>query len=367
MANFGDLCGIVPYGGGSEGGARSLLLAERMDKHINRLQLTHMDCIASNVRYGYSSRWFAPSAICVHPMRKDHYFIAFRDTVESSDDGGKTLLAGGLQGKSFVDGIGPGAAFGCIDACVSTSDGGTLYVTDVINSSLRSINVATTRVTTLAMNGCFFDESGHPTHESCNPTHESGLATTYSPTRFAIGSPNKLTFYRSPDVKPDSVLFMTTHNQILRYDIASSVMSKVELKSKNNRFDPIAQYNVESSQVPSSVNIKSQNRLSPNAIACTANGTLIFSCARTFSLYVLDPATSELDRIAGNGLIRDSGLLDSNDLEGAKFRIVADLFIDETAQCLWLIDNPRPEDADQSSASVVRRVSIPPRIFWTKP
>jgi hypothetical protein len=322
---LGQLCGVIPYGGGECG--RSLLVADPIGLQIKQLYLTRTDRIASNIRY-MPVDWMDLSAICVHPMLKDHYFIAYQHTLHLSDgtdtkliagyqhtlhlsDGTDTkLIAGGLLGHSFADGIGACAAFGRISGCVSTSDGAIVYVTDVINNSIRSVNVATGKVTTPAKRTCQFA--------------------------------SKLTFYRSPTVKPDSVLFITNHNQILRCDIESSLISNVELKSENS--------------------------LGPNAITCTANGTLIFSCDRTFSLYAVDPATCKLDRIAGGGMVGGSGLLDSNDSECAKFRIITDMFVDETAECLWLVDNPRSahnDDADQTS--VVRRVSVPPRIFWTKP
>ncbi len=159
--------------------------------------------------------------------------------IDGSAGGLSTLVAGSAGPHAAVgwtgDGVGSDVWFHLVIALICSGDAKWLYLIDHHNSCLRSIEVATQRVRTLYS---MADSSGGPDRA-------------------------KLCFDRSPHVKPESAVFLTGVNGILRFDFASSAAQSVSL----------GQY---------------QSILKPHGIASTETGILIFTCWKTDSVWALE-------------------------------------------------------------------------------
>ncbi len=168
-------------------------------------------------------RW--PRALCAHPTLENNFFTGY-DCTLARNDGTKVVPMTGLD-PGHRNGFGMSARFHAISGCVCTSNGLVLYIVDDVEARIRAMTLADTNVTTIAGDGQQEDRDGHGTEAS-------------------LFFPDKLTFYHSSAVKPDSILFVTTRNAIRRFDVETGELTT---------FQP-------------------SGRFAPSGIACTANGTL---------------------------------------------------------------------------------------------
>ncbi len=143
------------------------------------------------------------------------------------------------------------------------------------------------------------------------------------PSHIRIRVDSHLVFDRSPNVKPDSVLFITSASSIKRYDIESGVLSTLNLVDAPERFDPVG-------------------------IDCTATGHVIVSCCSTHSVYVIDPSVGSVKRLASSG---ECGFAD---LKVPEFSSPYDLQIVDSERCAYLCD-------EQNNR--IRRITLPFELF----
>ncbi len=350
-AFFGKLCSIAAFTSDD----RSFLVADL--SQINRLSLTQHHRIESsecdighriddslNIHYFGSAisedadnRSFqqergrlGPRALFVDPSRSHHYFVAF-DTYVRVSNGFQLSALAGRRASGCSDGHGSDAAFGLITDCVCTSDGKTLFLTDLGNRSLRSVHTETGLVRTIVPHWKH-DPSAPVPHWKHDPTSAG-----------EIGSLRKLAFYRSPTVKPDSILFITSDELgILRLDIKTNTLSRI-LGAKTD-----------------------ENSIFPGGIDCTASGTIIFSCNLTDGLYAVDPMT-EVVEFLGRVPDNDHNFADVRAESKCTARaLVSDFCIDDEDQSVWLLQNASFVDTDGFAfdRSRISRISVPPQLFW---
>ncbi len=199
----------------------------------------HGKCLAE-------AKFCAPAAICADPINPACYYVGDLSSVRYCTPDTVTLIAGGER-PGFADGVGAAAQFNgvCGLLCTSASGGDTLIVADFSTHRIRSVNIKTQIVMTIAGD------------EDC-----------------PIGNPRKLAFDRSHGVKPESALFLTSHAGLRRLNLQTRELITCEWAEAHCFL--------------------------LCGLASTPSGHLIVSCLARNAIYVYDPITSRYELIAGH-------------------------------------------------------------------
>ncbi len=319
------LSAIVPIGTKCEDGCSLLVVSGVLSRWVYIVRVTSDNRIKSmdqEIEDGQlEPNSFGPNSLCADPTTTNRYFRAYHNMVGLTE-GKETRLFVGREKHDAVDGIA---------GCACTSDGQLVYITDGNRAQLLTINTLTFLITAVAGDryeaGCSL-----VLNEPKSPflfLYRRHLTRDGIGLKCSLNDPQKLTFYRSPNAKPDSVLFIATEKAIRRFDIKSGEMTTLKMKPPNKKY----------------------RRFSPSAIACTTKGILIFGCSKTYSLYTVDPTNCEVERIAGSGF---SGERDGYGvhMRSACFRTVMDLCMDEPSQRIFVVER-----------KCIRSVTAPDDIF----
>lgn len=84
------------------------------------------------------------------------------------------------------------------------------------------------------------------------------------------------------------------------------------------------------------------------------DGTILFTCGYTHSVYAFSPASGDSKLIAGAGTGDGSGYANGSALCEAKFDTPTAIGVDERARCAIVVD---------ASDKTVRRITLPPHYF----
>ncbi len=143
----------------------------------------------------------------------------------------------------------------------------------------------------------------------------------------SIRYPQHLVFDRSPNVKPNSVLLITSERAIRRFDTETGVVTTLKLSRLT----------------------ASGTGIDPWSLAHTPSGHMIIGCADTHSLYLVDPSGAVLT-VAGTA---KSGFMDGT-AATAQFSGICSVVVIERERCAYVCDcyNHR-----------IRRITLPPQLF----
>ncbi len=212
--------------------------------------------------------------LCIDPLNpRTALYVGDRSSIRYCDLSTDTVsLIAGSQRPGSNDGFGSAAALNGVTDLLCSSDGERLFVVDEDNDLIRLVNTKSQLVSTVA------------------GKTKTGTGTG---TGRPLHSPRKFTFDRSPAVKPESVIFISTSAAILRFDVTTREMStcKWNSNSESKRSDA--------------------DRVQPRAIRSVPSGHLIVSDFSTHSIHVYDPRTGDHSRLAGSAVsVERSGQLD---------------------------------------------------------
>ncbi len=230
-----------------------------------------------------------PYGICVDPLRPLCFYVGDTSSIRYVDTEADTVsLIAGTERNSFADGVGAAAVMDVVYDLLCTSGGDRLYFTDYSSDRLRSADVKTQTVVTIAHGG--FSQAGIG----------------------SISRPRKLLFDRSPSVKPDSVLYITSARGICHFELDTAEMTTCEWRGPTE-FDPWG-------------------------IDATPSGHLIVSCCNTQTIYSFDPRTCEHAVLAGPGVTYDSAGYTDGSGPDARFDRPFALVVAEHERCVFICD-----------------------------
>ncbi len=175
--------------------------------------------------------------------------------------------------------MGSSARFNCVTGLLCHPNGTTLFVADNANHRIRKVDLTSRSVTTIAGDGTYETRDG--TGVKCS-----------------ICTPRQLVFDRSPNVKPNSVLLISSRKAIRRFDTETGVVTTLKLHAST----------------------ATGTAINPSSLAHTPSGHMILSCDDTHSLYLVDPSGAVLT-IAGTG---KRGFMDGT---AAAFEYSAHVFV----------------------------------------
>ncbi len=243
-------------------------------------------------------------ALCADPLKPNNLYIGDKASIRYWDTATNqvTLIAGDAK-IGYADGVSSNARFHNIAGLLCHPNGKTLFVCDQQNNRIRKIDLTSGAVTTIAGDGKKATRDG--TGVECS-----------------IYASQQIVFDRSPNLKPNSVLIVTSEKAIRRFDIETGVMTTLKLKTS---IDPIA-------------------------VVVTPSGHLIVSCFLTRSLYSIDLTAGEVVRIAGGG---KAGFADGV-ASDAFFTSIYGMAVIEREQCLYSCDFTNHR---------IRRITLPPHLF----
>ncbi len=245
----------------------------------------------------------SPFSICPDINKPQRYFVGDYTSIHRcGDDTGITLVAG--SGKSgWKDGTGETAQFFCVKGLVPYRQGTKLIACDCGNNRVRSVDLKSREVITIAGDGKGESRDG------------VGL-------KASLHQPRNVVFDRAPTAKPDAILYVACYNSIRRFDTETGAVTT----------------------------LKTSIKINPCAIDCSPTGYLVVSCIDTHSLYSIDPKTGETVRVAGTG---EKGFADGVATK-AKFAYPKDLEIIDSERCAYVTD---------TSNHRIRRVDLPIWLF----
>ncbi len=246
----------------------------------------------------------SPQSVCTDPLKPNNLYIGDYSSIRYSESGITSLIAGSDK-AGYLDGSGVKSQFVSVSCLLCHSAGKKLYAADRNNNRIRLINTETDAVTTIAGDGKAENRDGKGTECS-------------------IYYPRHMVFDRSPNSKPETVLLITAVDAIRRFDTETGVVTTLKL---NTRI-----------------------KISPWAMDYTPSGHLIVGCTTTHSLYVINPVSGDVDRLAGTG---DYGFADGPGLS-AKFHSIYAVQIISERQFAIVSD---------VSNHRLRRVTLPPHLF----
>ncbi len=252
-------------------------------------------------------RLFFPLSVCVDPRRPQNCYVGCSISVQYWDsETDKVRLIAGGNAFGSQDGIGSRAQFSSVTGLVVTNAGDRMYLCDRINNQLRLIDLTTNDVTTI----------GDRTH-------------------FLMNDPFNLVFDRSPTAKPESALWITTDQCVVRFDIKSRSVTQSFGKLSNNK-----------------------HKLS--GVACTLSGHVIVSCVETHSIYVFDPTApvrkggfGELKLLAGGGTNLSDKWMDGSG-GAVRFNRPCAIAITDCDRSLYIV---------YTGNARVRQMTLPQRFF----
>lgn len=275
-------------------------------------------CVSSR---GAQSTFDAPTAICCDPLRPagDSFYLADTKTVRHYDATADivSLVAGGAE-CGDLDGVGSEARFDVAIALAVTSDGRYLYVGDFHNCKIRRVEIATQIVVTVAED-------------------------------VAINKP-PLCWDRAVSTTPDTALYLLVPPDA-NHLFEDPVIKRIDLLNPS---------------LTKTYTLPEHHVLS---IVSTVTGLIVFSCLRTFGIFVFDPTTATTaaavdphnlrlttppERLIG--ICTGQHDCTDGDISTAAFSQPSLLVLDSNARCLYVCDRG-------SSADNIRRVTAPPHLF----
>ncbi len=259
------------------------------------------------------ARFDAPYSIRTDPHNPNCYYVGDLSSIRYCTPEMVSLVAGDEQAGQ-CDGIGSDARFELVNGIVCASARGSdrLFIADQ-NHSIRVVDTKTRSVTTIV---------GDHTRQT-----RAGVGRNCS-----ISAPERLTFGRSPTLKPESVLYITAEEVIVRVDIETAQLTICQWKDETIC-----------------------NKLYPNGIDCLPTGQLIVSSDEKCSLYIFDPATGDHQLLAGDGQHSDVGTLRvDGPAKTARFYRPSDLVVVDSERCLYVIDRGH---------NLLRHVTLPASFF----
>ncbi len=269
-----------------------------------------------------------PWAICSDPKKPGNYYVADWSSIRYSDGGTIVPIAGGEK-PGFADGVLVAAQFNtiygiaCTRSRTSSGAGGErLYTTDSFNHRIRMIELKTCAVSTVCGDGKEEHRDG------------TGIANT------SLKRPRKLAFDRSPTVTPDTILYITAPNVIRKLNIATGQLSTIKLSAAGAKFG-----------------------IDPYGIDCTPTGMLVVTCRATHAVYMINPNTGDVDKLAGapdfKGAAVPAGI--NGNVDGpcntkAKFDWPVDVQLIDAEQCAYVCEHGNNR---------IRKITLPPSLFIT--
>ncbi len=257
----------------------------------------------------------SPYALCVDPLNPcTALYIGDRSSIRYCDFATDTVtLIAGYDLPGMRDGFESSVQFHGVSGLLCSSDGTRLYVADAQNNRIRLVNTQTRMVSTLAGDGQCVGRDG--VGLNCSMDH-----------------PRKLSFDRSRDVKPESVIFITCDAAIRRLEIDTG-----KLMTCSWTADPGSR--------------RGQKSIKPRAISSTPSGNLIVSSVQTNAIYLYDPRTGSRTAIAGAG---GAQFFSDGGGERATFNHPFDLVVVDHERCCYIADH---------STFRVRHMTLPAHLF----
>ncbi len=278
-----------------------------------------------------------PSCLCIDPIHPTSYYVGDFTSIRyvNTETDTVTAIAGSGRARAlrsaFADGVGAEAGFTHVYDIVCKSDGSRLYVSDCQNSKIRSVDVKTRRVTTVAG------------YDPLQPT-----------TTHPLCRPRKIVFDRSVTGtgtgKPESTLYFTADRdglwrlQLTETDDTTTTATTT-LAAGNNSKLTLCLWRDKNGQSDS-------ESLVPWGLACTTRGQLIISCRSTSSLYLYDPPSGHYEVVAGPGTmsrIINRGFADGSGRD-ALFHCVYDVVLVDHERCVYITD---------AGNRRIRRITLP--------
>ncbi len=346
-----------PYGvcrsndGGAE--AKTIVVADTNNCKIRRFYVAEhrVGPYAGSVR-GFVSDQFAtsqftsPFHVCIDPNHRGCYITCDDSTIRYLDSAKDTVTCiAGSSEYGFADGVGADAKFSCVHGVVCTR-ANIIYAADHNNHRVRAIDIPSRKVTTVIGTG---------SDEVLPPPKSGAIPPVYHGTTFPIAYPRQLIFDRSPNAKPESVLYLTTTGAILRYEMETRTFSyRIScacclsfLLSRTGVFAHSLSFccallpsplppNPQSPKTEEikTLALKDNKYISPFGIDCTPSGTLIVSCCYSNSIYSIDSLNGQIDLIAGSG---KHGFADALPL-ASSFATPSSLTVIDSDQCVYIAD-----------------------------
>ncbi len=263
----------------------------------------HGDCLTAQFSH--------PFAICVDPIRPLNFYVGDSSSIRYVDTGtGRVSLIAGDKKQGSVDGACAVAAFKVIYGLVCVRGGDRLFAADYQNHKIRSVDLETQTVTTVAGNGKRHSKDGGG--QKCS-----------------IIQPRKLAFDRSRSIKPESVLYITSGHGIRRFEIDAAEMTTCEWRGSTE--------------------------LDPWAIDATPSGHLIVSCLNANTIYSFDPRTCEHAVLAGPEVKSGSACYANGSGSNARFDRPIALVVVEHERCAYICD---------VSNHRIRHITLPASLFY---
>ncbi len=233
----------------------------------------------------------SPRALCANPTNPECFWVGDETSIRYYD-GSNIHSVAGRDTAGDEDGVGEAAGLDSIRGLVCANEGKALYASDWRNNLIRSVDTKTRVVRTMAGNS----------HEGT--VDGIGKAASFN-------SPRKMVWYRRPHLTIESILLITSHLSIRRFDVTSGQVTTINLPT-----------------------------IHVNSLVCTAIGLLIICCFMNNSLYVIDPdhaPNPEPRLLAGPGNDSDTGWVDGNALS-ARFDWPTDITWTENEQSVYVVD-----------------------------
>ncbi len=257
------------------------------------------------------ARFNGARSICFDPLHPTHFFIGDQTSVRYCDGVSVRLVAGSAK-EGFANGKSDRALFCEVTGLVCSGDAKQLFVSDARNYRIRSIDLATREVSTLAGTG-----------------HQ----------REQYGIFAKASFLYIRTLKADR----SKSNSLLVVD--GKLIRRVLLDRRI--VQPITPV---SPELDFSV-------LDPSALESFASGHLLVTCLSTHSLYLINPTNQKRERIAGTGTALPvpvtPGFMDGAGVS-AQFNSPRDLVVSEAERCAFIADVENNR---------IRRIELPPHLF----
>ncbi len=205
VACFRFPVGLCIQSTGSGSGSGRLICADEGNNVIRQINL--LDDSVSTGPSPRSSAFRRPHSVCVDPLNPANGLYVGDDSAVLYYDGQKkmvSLIAGSTM-YGAENGIGSAAMFCSVAGLICSEDGQTLYVSDCGACRLRSIDLKTRTVKTIAgqgVDGIGLDASLHYAFQLC--------------------------FDRSVSVKPESVIWIATFIGLRRFDITTGTVPPLQ-------------------------------------------------------------------------------------------------------------------------------------------
>ncbi len=253
-------------------------------------------------------------SVCIDSVNPLNFFVGDITSVRYVNTATDTVsLIAGSKREGWGDGIGAAAMFCVVYDLLCTSDGKRIYAVDYHSNRIRSIDLKTQAVTTIAGDGKSVSWNGFGVQSS-------------------IHRPRKFVFGRSASDEPESVLYITSEGGIRRFDLTTQELTTCKVQKSDTRI------------------------FTPWAIDAVPSGHLIVSCDFTSCIYLFDPLTGKLDLLAGSPG-RDGAASGYADGAGGAVRFDSPLglAVVESERCAYI------SDAGQNRR--IRRMTLPQSLF----